>query len=249
MGFWDAVRGRTARHAGQPRRAVPGAVSAAITLQTARPHADRHRLGLLPGGRGRGVPRRRRPRWSTLLNADPEAPDVQVTHRRLRLHLAAVDPATRRRRRHLHRPARREHRPGGAGVRVRPAVLAGAVRRRRRAPGRAWSTSTSRARSTRSPRPAPQQRDNLLEIQVRDALAGELPIEQDLQRWLAVWGPRDCDGVRACGMLRTRELTRRARRLRRAGEPRPQEPARRRLHVRRAGARGGRSARGRRARS
>ena len=33
-----------------------------------------------------------------------------------------------------------------------------------------------------------QQRDNLLEIQVRDELTGELPIEQDLSRWLAVWG-------------------------------------------------------------
>ena len=40
----------------------------------------------------------------------------------------------------------------------------------------------SRARSTRSPRAGrSKQRDNLLEIQVRDALAGELPIEQDLQ--------------------------------------------------------------------
>ena len=34
----------------------------------------------------------------------------------------------------------------------------------------------------------PERRDNLLEIQVRDALAGELPIEKDLGRWLAVWG-------------------------------------------------------------
>lgn len=33
----------------------------------------------------------------------------------------------------------------------------------------------------------PQQRDNLLEIQVRDAVAGELPVEKDLSRWLAVW--------------------------------------------------------------
>ncbi|MFT4286214.1 PspA-associated protein PspAB [Nocardioides sp.] len=33
-----------------------------------------------------------------------------------------------------------------------------------------------------------QQRDNLLELQVRDTLAGELPIEQDLGRWLAIWG-------------------------------------------------------------
>lgn len=35
---------------------------------------------------------------------------------------------------------------------------------------------------------AAQQRDNLLEIQVRDALAKELPMEQDLSRWFAVWG-------------------------------------------------------------
>jgi len=31
-------------------------------------------------------------------------------------------------------------------------------------------------------------RDNLLEIQVRDTLANELPMEQDLQRWMAIWG-------------------------------------------------------------
>jgi hypothetical protein len=40
-----------------------------------------------------------------------------------------------------------------------------------------------------APRPGAQrQRDNLLEIQVRDELAGELPMEKDLSRWLAVWG-------------------------------------------------------------
>ncbi|WP_134738708.1 hypothetical protein [Nocardioides sp. 503] len=33
-----------------------------------------------------------------------------------------------------------------------------------------------------------QQRDNLLEIQVRDTLAAEIPMEQDLSRWLALWG-------------------------------------------------------------
>lgn len=31
-------------------------------------------------------------------------------------------------------------------------------------------------------------RDNLLELQVRDTLRGELPMEQDLTRWLALWG-------------------------------------------------------------
>jgi hypothetical protein len=33
-----------------------------------------------------------------------------------------------------------------------------------------------------------QQRDNVLELQVRDLLARELPVEADLARWFAVWG-------------------------------------------------------------
>ena len=33
-----------------------------------------------------------------------------------------------------------------------------------------------------------EKRDNLLEIQLRDALAGELRIEPDTSRWLALWG-------------------------------------------------------------
>ena len=33
-----------------------------------------------------------------------------------------------------------------------------------------------------------QSRDNLLEISVRDQLAGELPMEPDLSRWFALWG-------------------------------------------------------------
>ena len=33
----------------------------------------------------------------------------------------------------------------------------------------------------------PQSRDNLLEVQVKNALSGELPVENDLRRWLAVW--------------------------------------------------------------
>lgn len=32
-----------------------------------------------------------------------------------------------------------------------------------------------------------QERNNVLELQVRDLLAGELPMEQDLRRWFAVW--------------------------------------------------------------
>ena len=34
----------------------------------------------------------------------------------------------------------------------------------------------------------PQQRDNLLELQVRDTLAAELPIEPELSGWMALWG-------------------------------------------------------------
>jgi hypothetical protein len=34
----------------------------------------------------------------------------------------------------------------------------------------------------------PQRRDNLLEMQVRDLLATDLPIERDLSRWMALWG-------------------------------------------------------------
>ena len=40
----------------------------------------------------------------------------------------------------------------------------------------------------------PQQRDNLLELQVRDTLAAELPIEPELSGWMAAVGcSRDCD--------------------------------------------------------
>jgi hypothetical protein len=40
-----------------------------------------------------------------------------------------------------------------------------------------------------APQPGEAQvRDNLLEISVRDQLAGELPMESDLSRWFALWG-------------------------------------------------------------
>ncbi len=34
----------------------------------------------------------------------------------------------------------------------------------------------------------PQQRDNRLEIQIRDLVSGDLPVEKDLSRWMPVWG-------------------------------------------------------------
>ncbi len=33
-----------------------------------------------------------------------------------------------------------------------------------------------------------QRRDNMFELQVRDVIAGELPVEPTLSRWFAVWG-------------------------------------------------------------
>lgn len=33
-----------------------------------------------------------------------------------------------------------------------------------------------------------QQRDTLLEMQMRDLLATDLPVERDLSRWMALWG-------------------------------------------------------------
>ncbi len=34
----------------------------------------------------------------------------------------------------------------------------------------------------------PQQRDNVLELQMRDLLKNDLPVEPDLSRWMALWG-------------------------------------------------------------
>ena len=34
----------------------------------------------------------------------------------------------------------------------------------------------------------PQQRDNVLELQVRDLVGGDLPVEPQLSRWMPVWG-------------------------------------------------------------
>lgn len=39
-----------------------------------------------------------------------------------------------------------------------------------------------------APIPGQQRRDNMLEIQVRDLVAGDLPMEPSLNRWFAVWG-------------------------------------------------------------
>ena len=162
--------------------------SAAVTLQTS--------IGLIPVGTGSvcfraaegAAFRQTQAEVVELLNADPEAPDVQETTDDYGFTWLTVtrDPAdvpgicT-----DLHAVNTALEEQGfGSGLLCTLVPFADAGGRR---VGLVYLYR--RARSTRSPRSGPaDQRDNLLEIQVRDALAGELPIEQDLQSWLAVWG-------------------------------------------------------------
>jgi hypothetical protein len=39
-----------------------------------------------------------------------------------------------------------------------------------------------------APKPEGRQRDNLLEIQVRDLVRNDVPVEEQLNRWMPVWG-------------------------------------------------------------
>ena len=96
VGLWDTITGRS-----RPKRANLDALflvpSAAITLQTA--------AGLTPTGDGSvcyraadrgGVPRRPRPTSWRCCEAAADAPQVQTELRRVRLHVAAGAPGTRR---------------------------------------------------------------------------------------------------------------------------------------------------------
>ncbi|MFC4786566.1 PspA-associated protein PspAB [Nocardioides sp. MAHUQ-72] len=186
MGFWDAVTGRS-----RPKAAnldslflVP---SAAITLQTS--------LGLAPTGEGAvcyraaaGVAfQQTQDDVVALLNDDPTAPDVSVSrddfgftwlvaHRDpadtggLCTDLHAVNTAL-------------EDQGFGAGLLCSVVPFADATARR---VGLVYLYK----QGTFYPfaPTGPQTRDNLLEIQVRDQLAAELPMERDLSRWLALWG-------------------------------------------------------------
>ncbi len=125
-----------------------------------------------------------------LLDADPDAPPVEVTRDEYGFTWLLDRHDAGRRTGPGHRPARGQHRPGGAGLRAGAALLAGAVRRHRRPRVGLVYLYKQGTFYPFAPQPGPGQRrrNNLLEIQVRDALAGELPVEQDLGRWLAVWG-------------------------------------------------------------
>jgi hypothetical protein len=186
MGFWDVVTGRT-----RPKAAnldslflVP---SAAVTLQTA--------LGLTPTGEGSVCYRaaagtafqQTQDEVVSLLNDDPTAPDVTMTrddfgftwlvaHRDpddtggLCTDLHAVNTAL-------------EDQGFGAGLLCSVVPFADGT-------GRRVGLVYLYKQGTFYPFAPVSKvaRDNLLEIQVRDQLTGELPMERDLSRWLALWG-------------------------------------------------------------
>ncbi|MGB0100050.1 MAG: hypothetical protein WBP61_07190 [Nocardioides sp.] len=191
MGLWDVITGRS-----RPKPAnldslflVP---SAAISLQT--------ELGLTPTGTGSVCYRAAAgPAFQqtqddvvALLDADPDAPPVEVTHDEfgftwlLNRHdpddvagqvtdLHAVNTSL-------------EAQGFGPGLLCSLVPFADASGRRvglvylyKQASFYPFAPKQAGGQGQRL-------RDNLLEIQVRDVLTGELPVEQDLSRWLAVWG-------------------------------------------------------------
>jgi hypothetical protein len=184
MGFWDALRGRTT-----PRAANLDSLfmipSAAITLETA--------AGLAPTGLGAVCYRaaegsafaQTQTDVVTLLDADDDGPDVERTTdsfgftwlvaRQDDMSALCTD---------LHTVNTALEAQGFGSSLLCSIVPFGD------ASGRKVGLVYLYKQGTFYPF-APvsgDRRDNLLEMQVRDHLAGELPMEPDLQRWLAVWG-------------------------------------------------------------
>jgi hypothetical protein len=183
MGFWDAMRGRTA-----PKQARLDALfmvpSAAITLETA--------AGFKPTGQGAVCYRaaegvafsRTQTDVVSLLDADGGPPVTStvdrfgftwlVTHdddiSQLCTELHAVNTALE-------------------GEGFGPSLLCSMVPFADET-GRRFGLVYLYKQGTFYPfsPTGESRRDNLLELQVRDLLAPELPIEADLQRWLAIWG-------------------------------------------------------------
>jgi len=189
VGLWETLTGRT-----RPKQAnldslflVP---SAAVTLQTA--------AGLLPTGDGsvcfRAAPgmafQQVQDEVVALLDGDPDAPDVQTTrdsygYTWLVAHRDPTGPdgisglCT-----DLHAVNTTLEAQGfGPGLLCSVVPFADAAGHR---VGLVYLYKQGTFYAF-APDGEPS-RDNLLEIHVRDTLAGELPMEQDLSRWLALWG-------------------------------------------------------------
>ncbi|MFC7494801.1 MULTISPECIES: PspA-associated protein PspAB [unclassified Nocardioides] len=188
MGFWDTITGRSRPKA--PRLdALFHVPSAAITLETS--------LGLRPTGTGSVCYRAAtgnafqqvQSEVVELLNADPDQPEVEITQDEFGFTWLVVrdDPDIADLCTDLHAVNTSLEAQGfGPGLLCSLIPFEGAD-------GRRVGLVYLYKQGTFYPF-APQagttdrQRDNLLEIQLRDTLAGELPMEQDLGRWLAVWG-------------------------------------------------------------
>jgi hypothetical protein len=186
MGLWDVLAGRS-----RPKQANLDALflvpSAAITLQTT--------IGLTPTGEGSVCYRaatgsafqQTQDEVVELLNADPDAPDVEVSRDEFGFTwlVARRDPDdTSGLCTDLH-AVNTALEAQGFG----PGLLCSLVPFED-ASGRRVGLVYLYKQGTFYPfaPTGPQSRDNLLEIEVRDRLAGELPMEPDLGRWMALWG-------------------------------------------------------------
>jgi hypothetical protein len=185
VGLWDVVRGRTA-----PRRNQLDALflvpSAAVTLQTA--------AGLMPTGSGSVCYRsaagaafaQTQDEIVALLRGDPDAPDVTVSRDGFGFTWLVVDgdPAdlsglcTG-----LHAVNTTLELHGFASGLLCSLVPFAGSDGRRVGLVYLYKQGTFYAFAPSGPR----ARDNLLELSVRNHLAAELPMEDDVSRWLAVW--------------------------------------------------------------
>jgi hypothetical protein len=187
VGFWEAVTGRSRAKQNNLDSlfAVP---SAAITLQTA--------AGLNPTGTGsvcfRGAAgaafAQTRDDIVELIRSDAQAPEVEVSDDSfgftwLVVHRAPDDITGLCT--DLHAVNTSLETQGFAGGLLCSVVPFADTTGRRVGLVYLYKQGTFYAFA---PLPGGQSRDNLLEISVRDQLRGELPMEDDLSRWFALWG-------------------------------------------------------------
>lgn len=193
MGLWEAMSGRS-----KPKEANLDALflvpSAAITLQTA--------AGILPTGAGSVCFRaasgaafaQTQADVVELINADANAPDVSVSQDRFGFTWLVVrkDPSNMGglcTDLHAVNTILQEQGFGGGllcsliAFRAAQGNPVGLVYLYKQGTFYPFAPAVGDA----------ERRDNLLELQVRDQLAAELPMELDLQRWMAVWGAPGLD--------------------------------------------------------
>jgi hypothetical protein len=187
MGLWDVLAGRN-RPTAPKLDSLFLVPSAAVTLETT--------LGLRPTGAGSVCYRAAsghafhevQAGVVELLNADPEAPDVETSQDEygftwLVVHGDPADTADLCTDLHAVNLALEEH-GFGPGLLCSLVPFEGADGRR---VGLVYLYKQGTFYGF-APLAGEKRRDNLLELQLRDTLAPELPMEQDLGRWLAVWG-------------------------------------------------------------